>query len=99
MEALLESEDGTRFIGTIERLMEGWRASFRLRRPADVFTEQGDAEFFSTELQAAKWIHTQANARGFSSIELRRCGRTSQAPRLWRPPIKNGPSATRNRSR
>jgi hypothetical protein len=71
MAALLESEDGARFIGTIERFMEGWRASFRLRRPTEVFTEQGDAEFFSSEIQATKWLHTQATARGFSSIELR----------------------------
>ena len=65
-------EDGARFIGTIERFMEGWRASFRLRRPTDVFTEQGEAEVFSSEIQATKWLHTEANARGFSSIELRR---------------------------
>jgi hypothetical protein len=66
------SENGARFIGTIERFMEGWRASFRLRRPTDVFTEQGDAEVFPDEIQATKWLHTQANARGFSAIELRR---------------------------
>jgi len=65
------SEDGARFIGTIEPFMTGWRASFRLRRPTDVFTEQGDAEVFSSEIQATKWLHAQANARGFSSIELR----------------------------
>ena len=72
MEALLKSEEGARFIGTIERFLEGWRASYRLRRLTDVFTEQGDTEFFSTELQATKWLHTQATARGFSSIEFRR---------------------------
>ena len=67
-----DSEDGALFIGTIEPFMEGWRASFRLRRPTDVFTEQGEAEVFSSEIQATKWLHTEANARGFSSIELRR---------------------------
>jgi hypothetical protein len=72
MEALLKSEKGVRFIGTVERLSEGWRASFRLRVPAEVFTQQGDAEFFAIELQATKWLHTQATARGFSSIELKR---------------------------
>jgi hypothetical protein len=72
MEALLKSEKGARFIGTVERLSEGWRASFRLRVPTEVFTQQSDAEFFATELQATKWLHTQATARGFSSIELRR---------------------------
>ena len=66
------SDEGARFIGTIERFMEGWRASFRLRRPTDVFTEQGDAEVFSNDIQTTKWLHTQATARGFSSIELRR---------------------------
>ena len=68
----LKAEEGARFIGTIERMLDGWRASFRLRRPTEVFTQQGDAECFATELQAAKWLHTQATARGFSSIELRR---------------------------
>ena len=70
MEGLLKREEGTRFIGTIERLAEGWRASFRLRVPSQVFTQR-DTEVFDTELQATKWVHTQATARGFSSIELR----------------------------
>jgi hypothetical protein len=65
-------EEGARFIGTIERLDEGWRASFRLRLPSDVFAQQGDTDVFATELQATKWLHTQAAARGFSSIEIRR---------------------------
>ena len=33
MEGLPRQEDGTRFIGTIERFEEGWRASFRLLCP------------------------------------------------------------------
>ena len=70
MEGLLKREEGTRFIGTIERLAEGWRASFRLRVPSQVFTQR-DTEVFNTELQATKWVHTQATARGFSSIEIR----------------------------
>ena len=70
MEALLKSEEGARFIGTLERLSEGWRASFRLRVPTEVFAQQGDTEVFTTELQAAKWLHTQATARGFSFIEI-----------------------------
>ena len=70
MEGLLKREEGTRFIGTIERLAKGWRASFRLRVPSQVFAQQG-TEVFDTELQATKWVHTQATARGFSSIELR----------------------------
>ena len=72
MEGLLKREEGTRFIGTIERLTEGWRASFSLRVPSEVFTHQGDTEIFATELQATKWVHTQATARGFSSIEIKR---------------------------
>ena len=65
-------KSNTRFIGTIELLAEGWRASFRLRVPSEVFTQQGDTEVFATELQATKWLHAQAAARGFSSIEIRR---------------------------
>ena len=71
MEGLLKREEGTRFIGTIERLAEGWRASFRVRVPSQVFSKRGDSEVFDTELQATKWVHTQATARGFSSIEIR----------------------------
>ena len=71
MEGLLKREEGARFIGTIERLAEGWRATFRLRVPSEIFTQQGDTEVFDTELQATKWVHTQATARGFSSIEIR----------------------------
>jgi hypothetical protein len=57
MESLLEGD--TRFIGTIEHPEVGWRASFRLRVPNEVFA-------------ALKWLHTQAAERGFSSIELQR---------------------------
>jgi hypothetical protein len=64
--------EGGRFIGIIEGIAEGWRASFRLWAPGEAFTRQGDTEFFATELQATKWLHTQAAARGFSSIEIRR---------------------------
>jgi hypothetical protein len=39
-----------RFVGTIERLPDGWRASFRLQVPGEVFTRQGDTEIFATDL-------------------------------------------------
>ena len=71
MEGLPRQEDGTRFIGTVE---EGWRASFRLRVPSEVFAQPGQTEVFATELQATKWLHTQATSRGFSSIEIQRQG-------------------------
>jgi hypothetical protein len=64
--------DSARFIGTIERFAEGWRASFRLRVPGEVFAQPGNTEVFATELQATKWLHTQAAARGFSSIDIER---------------------------
>jgi hypothetical protein len=60
------------FIGTIKLLGGEWRASFRLRVPGEVFTQQGATEIFATELQATKWLHAQAAARGLSSIEIRR---------------------------
>ena len=63
--------EGPRFVGIIERLPDGWRASFRLRVPGEVFTQQGDTEVFATELQATKWLHAQATARGCSAIEIR----------------------------
>ena len=68
----LKREEGVRFIGALERLAEGWRASFRLRVPSEVFLQAGDTEVFATELQATKWVHTQAIARGFSLIEIKR---------------------------
>ena len=74
MEGFPRQEDGTRFIGTIKRFEEGWRASFRLRVPSEVFAQPGQTEVFATELQATKWLHTQATSRGFSSIEIQRQG-------------------------
>lgn len=68
------SESGARVIGTVERLDDGWRASFGLRVPGEVFTQPDETEFFASELQATKWLHAQAAARGFSSVELRRQG-------------------------
>jgi hypothetical protein len=59
------------FIGTIERVEEGWRASYRLRVPNEVFSQRGETQIFATELQATKWLHAQAAARGFSAIEIR----------------------------
>jgi hypothetical protein len=52
-------------------LIDGWRASFRLRVPGEVFTPQGDTEIFATELQATKWLHAEASKRGCSAIEIR----------------------------
>jgi hypothetical protein len=72
MESLLSQPREARFIGTLERLGDGWRASFRLRVPNEVFAQQGRMEVFATELQAVKWLHTEAAGRGFSSIEIQR---------------------------
>jgi hypothetical protein len=69
---LPSAEEGARFIGIIEHLAYGWRASFRLHVPREVFSQQGGFEVFATELEATKWLHMQASARGFSSVELRR---------------------------
>ena len=71
MNAPSKSGEGPRFVGIIERLSDGWRASFRLRVPGEVFTQQGDTEIFATELQATKWLHTQASERECSAIEIR----------------------------
>ena len=71
MDALSKSGEGPRFVGIIEHLSDGWRASFRLRVSGEVFTQQGDTEIFATELQATKWLHTQATERGCSAIEIR----------------------------
>ena len=46
MEGLPRQEDGTRFIGTIERFEEGWRASYRLRMPSEVFAQPGQTQRF-----------------------------------------------------
>jgi hypothetical protein len=90
MEARQTAERSARFIGIIERLEEGWRVSFRLRLPGEVFTQQGETDIFVSEMQATKWLHTQATARGFSSIEIRhQCAESvsrSQARRLGKCP-------------
>ena len=67
----LKPAEAPRFVGVIERSGSEWRASFRLRVPGEVFTQQGDAEIFATEVQATKWLHTQARERGCSAIEIR----------------------------
>ena len=54
MDAASKLGEGPRFVGTIECLSDGWRASFRLRVPGEVYTPQGDTEIFATELQATK---------------------------------------------
>ncbi len=64
--------DAAHSIGTLERLEQGWRASYRLRVPSEVFAQPGETEVFSTELQATKWLHTRAAARGFHSIKIER---------------------------
>jgi hypothetical protein len=43
-----------------------------VRQPREVFAQQGRMEVFATELQAVKWLHSEAAARGFSSIEIER---------------------------
>jgi hypothetical protein len=72
MDAQRNSKKTGRFTGTIEHAPEGWRVSFRLKVPNDIFTQQGDTEVFATEVQASRWLHTQANAHGFSFIEMKR---------------------------
>jgi hypothetical protein len=64
--------DGARFIGTIEQMDRSWKASYRLRQPTDVFAQPGKMEVFATELQAVKWLHSEAAARGFTAIEIER---------------------------
>jgi hypothetical protein len=70
MEHLLWQERQPRFIGTLESLEMGWRASFRLRVLNEVFAQQGGTNVFTSELDALKWLHTEAAERGFSSIEI-----------------------------
>jgi hypothetical protein len=65
MEARQTAERSARFIGIIERLEEGWRVSFRLRLPGEVFTQQGETDIFVSEMQATKWLHTQGNRARF----------------------------------
>ena len=72
MDVQTNSKESGRFIGTIEHAPEGWRVSFRLKVPNDVFTHKGKTEVFASEVQASKWLHTQANAHGFSFIEMKR---------------------------
>jgi hypothetical protein len=40
--------------------------------PNEVFAQPGNTEVFAAELQAVKWLHSEAAARGFSSIEIQR---------------------------
>jgi hypothetical protein len=72
MGELPSAKERARFVGIIEHLAYGWRASYGLRVPGEVFLQQGEFEVFATELEAAKWLHVQADTRGFSSIEIRR---------------------------
>jgi hypothetical protein len=72
MGKLPSAAENARFIGIIERCSHGWRASYRMRVPSDIFFQRGEFEIFSTELEATKWLHAQAADRGFSSIEIRR---------------------------
>jgi len=67
-----DKKRGPSFIGTLARLEDGWRASFRLRVRSEA--QSGQTEVFATELQATKWLHMQATLRGFSSIEIQRQG-------------------------
>jgi hypothetical protein len=55
-----------------KRVGEGWRASFRLRVPNEVFAQQGGINIFASEVDALKWLHTEAAERGFSSNEIQR---------------------------
>jgi hypothetical protein len=72
MDVQANSRQAGRFIGMLEHAAEGWRVSFRLKVPNDVFTREGDTKVFASEVQASKWLHTQASAHGFSFIEIKR---------------------------
>ena len=63
---------GGKFIGFIEPYDYGWRASFRTLKPGAVFSQEGDSKVFGKEVEAVKWLHTQAADLGFSSIDIRR---------------------------
>lgn len=65
-----------RFIGIVERLPQSWKASFRLHRPDEVFAQPGETEIFASEIDAVKWLHREAAARGFNSIEIERKNRS-----------------------
>jgi len=60
-----------KFVGFIEPYDYAWRASFRTVKPGEVFSQEGDSAVFAKEADAVKWLHTQANALGFSSIVIR----------------------------
>ena len=48
-------------MGIIEPAI-GWMASIFSASAGRGFYQQGDTEIFATELQATKWLHTQASA-------------------------------------
>ena len=82
MEGPLRPEDGARFRATIQPLERGCRAGFYLLLEVggEIVTEQGDVQLFPNDAAALKWLHAQAAARGFKSIEVE----TGKAdPRLW----------------
>ena len=70
----MEEDAKTRgkFVGFIEPYDYAWRASFRTVKPGAVFSQEGDSKVFPKEADAVKWLHTQANALGFSEITVRR---------------------------
>lgn len=61
-----------KFIGFVEHYDYGWRASFRTLKPGEVFSQEGDFKVFGQEADAMKWLHTQAAALGFGTIDIRR---------------------------
>lgn len=70
----MENEEKTqgKFIGFVEAYGYGWRASFRTLKPGEVFSQEGDSKVFGQEADAVKWLHTQAAALGFGTIDIRR---------------------------
>ena len=68
-----EAKKTGKFIGFVEPYDFGWRASFRTLKPGDVFSQEGRvSQVFGKEADAVKWLHTQANELGFTSIDIRR---------------------------
>lgn len=67
-----DEKNRAKFIGFVESYDYGWRASFRTLKPGEVFSQEGDSKVFGQEPEAVKWLHTQANALGFASIDIRR---------------------------
>ena len=65
-------------MGTVELVSDEWRASFRLQVPGEFFSRPGGIEFFATEMQATRWLHTEATARGCAAIEIKRVSSQSQ---------------------